>query len=133
MIRVEGLVVRAGEFLLENVHFEVPTGGYAALMGKTGSGKTTLLEAIAGLKSVSTGRILMQGVDVTRSRPAERNLGYVPQDAALFSRMSVRDHLAFALVVRRWPRDRTALRVAELARLLEVEHLLDRTPWGLSG
>ncbi|MHB8971301.1 MAG: ATP-binding cassette domain-containing protein [Pirellulaceae bacterium] len=133
MIRVEGLVVRAGDFLLEDVHFEVPTGGYAALMGKTGSGKTTLLEAIAGLKAVSAGRITMHGADVTRCKPAERNLGYVPQDAALFSRMSVRDHLAFALVIRRWPRERRAARVAELARLLEVEHLLDRTPLGLSG
>ena len=98
--------MRAGEFLLEDVHLEVPTGGYAALMGKTGSGKTTLLEAIAGLKSVSAGRICLHGVDVTRCKPAERNLGYVPQDGALFSRMSVRDHLAFALVVRRWPRER---------------------------
>jgi molybdate/tungstate transport system ATP-binding protein len=133
VIRVEGLVVRAGDFSLEDVHFEVPTGGYAALMGKTGSGKTTLLEAIAGLKSLSAGRIIMHGADVTRCKPAERNLGYVPQDGALFSRMSVRDHLAFALVVRRWPRERLAARVAELARLLEVELLLDRTPLGLSG
>lgn len=133
MIQVQGLVVHADEFLLENVHLEVPSGGYVALMGKTGSGKTTLLEAITGLKSVSAGRIVMHGVDVTRRKPAERNLGYVPQDGALFSRMSVRDHLAFALVVRRWPRERLVDRVAQLARLLEIEHLLDRTPHGLSG
>ena len=111
------------------MHLTVPTGGYAALMGKTGSGKTTLLEAIAGLKPAASGRIMMHGIDVTHAKPAERNLGYVPQDAALFSRMSVWDHLAFALVVRRWSRA-IADRVAELARLLEIEHLLDRTPHG---
>jgi molybdate/tungstate transport system ATP-binding protein len=133
VINVQGLIVRAGEFRLEDVCLEVPTGGYAALMGKTGSGKTTLLEAIAGLKSTAAGRIVLHGIDVTRRKPAERNLGYVPQDGALFSRMTVRDHLAFALVIRRWSAERIAARVAELARLLEVETLLDRMPQGLSG
>lgn len=133
MIHVRGLVVQAGAFRLEDVHLEVPQGGCVALMGKTGSGKTTLLEAIAGLKRVQAGRIIMGGVDVTGRKPAERNLGYVPQDGALFTRMSVRDHLAFALVVRRWPRARLAARVAQLAQLLDIEQLLPRTPHGLSG
>jgi ABC-type sugar transport system ATPase subunit len=119
--------------LLQDVCLEVPNGGYAALMGKTGSGKTTLLEAIAGLKTVASGLILMDGRDVTRLKPAERNLGYVPQDGALFTGMSVRDHLAFALVVRRLPKLAIAKRVEELAMLLEISHLLDRTPVGLSG
>lgn len=133
MISVEGLGVRAGEFALHDVSFSVAQGSYAVLMGKTGSGKTTLLEAVAGLKRLTAGRVVLHGRDVTRSRPAERNLGYVPQDGALFTRMRVRDHLAFALVVRRWPVREREKRVAELARLLEIEHLLNRTPRGLSG
>lgn len=133
MISVEGLSIRAGEFALHDVSFSVAQGNYAVLMGKTGSGKTTLLEAVAGLKPISAGRVVLHDRDVTRSRPAERNLGYVPQDGALFTRMSVRDHLAFALVVRRWSSQEIARRVVELARLLEIDHLLGRTPRGLSG
>jgi ABC-type sugar transport system ATPase subunit len=133
VIQVEKIGVRAGDFRLEDVSLEVPTGGYAALMGKTGSGKTTLLEVVAGLKPVFAGRIALQGIDVTRRKPAERNLGYVPQDGALFTRMTVREHLGFALVIRRWTRAAMASRIQELARLLEIEHLLDRTPTGLSG
>jgi ABC-type sugar transport system ATPase subunit len=102
-------------------------------MGKTGSGKSTLLEAIAGLKPVEGGAVELTGRDVTRLRPADRGVGYVPQDLALFPTLTVREHLAFALVVRRW--DRTAIdrRVAELSDLLGLGSLLDRGPQGLSG
>ena len=133
MISIDNLVVHAGQFRLKSVSFEVPTGGYCALMGKTGSGKTTILESICGLKSVVSGSIKLDGVDVTRMKPAERNLGYVPQDGALFSTMSVRDHLDFALVVRRRSREEIEKRVKELADLLEIAHLLDRSIHGLSG
>ena len=101
MISIRGLSLRAGSFLLKDVHFDVPSGGYAAPMGRTGSGKTTLLEAVTGLKPILQGTIEIDGIDVTHFKPAQRNIGYVPQDGALFSGMSVRDHLAFALVVRR--------------------------------
>ncbi len=103
------------------------------LMGRTGSGKTTILEAIAGLKKVTAGRIVLGDHDVTGLKPAERNLGYVPQDGALFSTMTVREHLSFALDIRRWARKRIDQRVAELAELLEIGPLLDRLPRGLSG
>ena len=133
MIAVERLHVRAGAFSLAGVSFTVPTGAYAVLMGATGCGKTTLLEAICGLKRVQSGHIVLSGRDVTRLRPADRGVGYVPQDLALFPTLTVREHLAFALVVRRW--DRTAIdrRVAELAGLLGLGHLLERGPQGLSG
>lgn len=133
MIRVEKLCVRAGEFRLENLAFEVPAGCYAVLMGKTGAGKTTVLEAVAGLTRVLSGRIVLDGVNVTWLKPAQRNVGLVPQDGALFTTMTVRQHLAFALLIRRWPTAAIERRVAELAELLEIAPLLDRTPQGLSG
>jgi ABC-type sugar transport system ATPase subunit len=102
-------------------------------MGRTGSGKTTLLEAICGLRMVSAGRILLGGTDVTALPPAERGVGFVPQDGALFQHLTVREHLEFALVIRRWPRERIATRVAELAGWLGLNALLDRRPAGLSG
>src|SRR5919198_5497873 len=115
MIAVDNLAVRAGSFALEKVSFAVPAGEYGVLMGKTGSGKTTLLEAIAGLKPVHAGRVTLLGRDVTRLKPAERGVGYVPQDLALFPTLTVRKHLAFALLVRDWDADSTARRVGELA------------------
>jgi molybdate/tungstate transport system ATP-binding protein len=132
MIAVRDLCLSAGAFHLEDVSFAVPTGAYAVLMGKTGSGKTTLLEALCGLKPVRSGSILLDR-DVTRLPPAQRGVGYVPQDLALFPTLTVREHLAFALVVRRWDTRAIADRVEELAGLLGISHLLGRRPHGLSG
>jgi len=133
MIAVENLTVRAGAFHLDGVSFTIPTGEYAALMGKTGSGKTTLLETICGLKTAKAGRILLLDRDVTRLRPADHGVGYVPQDLALFPTVNVRDHLSFALEVRGWDRDAIARRVGELSEMLGLRGLLDRRPHGLSG
>jgi molybdate/tungstate transport system ATP-binding protein len=133
MIAVDHLTVRVGAFALENVGFDVPTGQYAVLMGRTGAGKTTLLEALCGLKAVAGGTIRLNGRDVTRLKPAERGIGYVPQDRALFQTMTVREHLAFALTIQRAGRHVIQQNVAELSRLLGIEHLLDRRPPGLSG
>jgi len=114
---------------LITVTYEIPS----VIMGKTGSGKTTLLEAICGLKPVATGCIRLMGEDVTDLKPAARGVSYVPQDGALFPSMSVRDHLAFALTIRRWPGADIEQRVRELAAMLGLEPLLARTPPGLSG
>jgi len=133
MIAVEQLQVRVGNFSLADVSFTVPTGRYAALMGRTGAGKTTLLEALCGLKPVTRGTIRLSERDVTRLRPAERGIGYVPQDRALFQTLTVREHLAFALVIRKATRQLIEQRVAELSRLLGLDHLLERKPQGLSG
>jgi ABC-type sugar transport system ATPase subunit len=133
VIVAENLSIQVGAFTLEGLSFEVPAGQYAVLMGKTGSGKTTLLEAICGLKPVHAGTIKLLDQDVSRLKPADRNIGYVPQDLALFQTMRVRDHLAFALEVRRWDRRLIQQRVGELADWLGIARLLDRRPPGLSG
>src|SRR5580704_8232441 len=114
LIRVANLRVQVGTFLLDSISFEVAAGQYAVLMGRTGSGKTTLLEAICGLKRVRHGCIRVLDRDVTHLKAAERGIGYVPQDRALFPAMTVWDHLAFALVIRRWDRRRIAERVNDL-------------------
>ncbi len=133
MIHVTDLTLQVGEFRLENVSFEIPTGHYCVLMGKTGTGKTTVLEAIAGLTPVSSGTIRLGELDVTELHPRQRNIGYVPQDGALFATMSVADHLAFALRIRRTDSADIEARVRELATLLEITPLLERTIHGLSG
>jgi ABC-type sugar transport system ATPase subunit len=133
MIEVNNLSLRAGAFALNGISFTVPRGAYSVLMGRTGCGKTSLLEAICGLKTTASGRISLLGRDVTALKPAERGIGLVPQDGALFSTMTVREHLAFALTIRNWRRAEIKTRVGELAELLGLERLLDRRPQGLSG
>lgn len=133
MIRIEELSVEVGRFRLDDVSFEVPSGDYATLMGETGSGKTTILECLCGLRAIKSGRILLDGKDVTRQRPAERGIGYVPQDGALFTTMTVRKHLEFPLRIRKWTSQQIARRTSELAELLNIEHILSRRPVGLSG
>lgn len=133
MIKVEHLEIRAGDFRLTDVSFEIGTGHYGVLMGRTGSGKTTILEAICGLKEVTRGRIILGEEDMTSARSGDRNIGFVPQEATLFSTMSVRNHLAFGPKVRRWKREDIEERVEELANQLGITDLLDRKPFGLSG
>ena len=133
MISLSDVTLSQGGFALRGVSLEIPTGQYGVLMGRTGSGKTTLLEAICGLRPLTAGRIRLLGRDVTQLKPAARGVGYVPQDGSLFSRLTVREHLAFALVIRRWSRAAIERRVEELAQLLGIEPLLDRRPSGLSG
>jgi ABC-type sugar transport system ATPase subunit len=133
MIELIDVTIQAGKFSLRNVTFQIQAGEYAVLMGRTGQGKTTLLEAICGLRDVVAGRVLIDGHDVTHWLPGDREIGYVPQDLALFPTLSVRDHLAFALQLRRNKTQQITKRVDELAELLGISKLLDRSVRNLSG
>ena len=133
MIELKNVFLKAGSFTLNDISIEIPSGSYAILMGRTGCGKTSLLEAIIGLKSVSSGTILLCGEDVTHIRPSGRGVGYVPQDRALFPTMTIREHLAFALEIRHENTESISERVHYLAEELGISHLLDRKPQGLSG
>jgi len=133
MIQVDNLAIRSGPFTLSGINLSIAEGAYAVLMGGTGQGKTTILEAICGLRTVTGGRVLLCGRDVTREKPADRGVGYLPQDLGLFPMMTVRGHLEFALHVRRWPTALIHRRVEELARLLGIEELLERHVQHLSG
>jgi ABC-type sugar transport system ATPase subunit len=133
MIQLQNMSIRLGKFALSGVSLVVPAGQYAVLMGKSGCGKSTILEAVAGLRPLAAGTIVLANRDATRLRPAERHIGYVPQDGALFPAMTVRENLGFALDVRRCSAAETTARVGELAEWLELGHLLDRRPHFLSG
>ncbi|MEK0449045.1 MAG: Sulfate/thiosulfate import ATP-binding protein CysA [Verrucomicrobiota bacterium] len=130
MIEVSGLHIRAGVFRLDDISFRVNSGAYAVLMGKSGGGKTTILEAICGLRAFESGSIRLDEREISALPPAARMVGYVPQDLALFSHLTVRENLGFALNVRRIPENG---RIDELAGWLGIAPLLDRYPAGLSG
>jgi len=134
MIQLENLSLRNGTFELKGLNGTIPAGSYGILMGRTGCGKTTLLEAICGLRpKVSAGAIRLHDRDVTRLKPAERGIGYVPQDSALFETMTIFDNVAFALRLRGWDDQAIAERVYQLAELMAITPLLERKPFGLSG
>ncbi len=133
MIRVEELGIHQCDFTLRGVTFEVPDGACHVLMGRSGSGKTTLLESVCGLRPLRRGTIVVNGRDVTSLKPAERGIGYVPQDGALFQTMSVRENIGFALRIRRQAESVIDARTRELASLLGLNRLLDRGTARLSG
>lgn len=133
MIDLQAVSIAAGSFLLSELDLRVERGEYAVLMGPSGQGKTTILEAICGLRRVTAGKILIDGHEVTRWPPADRQIGYVPQDLALFPTMTVRENLEFALRLRNAPRQQIAERTEELAHLLSIPHLLGRGVKHLSG
>lgn len=133
MICIDNISVRAGEFTISNIKFEIPEGECLALMGKSGSGKTTIMEAVCGLREVMAGRILIGGNDCTHAAPKDRMVGLVPQDNVLFPTMSVREHLAYGPILRKWKRSEIDARVVQVAADLGIEHLLDRQPRWLSG
>jgi multiple sugar transport system ATP-binding protein len=103
------------------------------LVGPSGCGKTTLLRCIAGLEEVTDGAILIGDRDVTDAPPKSRDIAMVFQNYALYPHMTVRRNLAYGLKVRRTPRREIAARIAETARLLGLEELMDRRPLALSG
>jgi len=133
MIELRDITIRAGKLSLDNISMVIPSGQYAVLMGPTGHGKTTLLESICGLRKIAGGRVLIHGVDITSWSPSDREIGYVPQDLALFPTLSVREHLTFALRLRKQSAIRIKHRVDELATMLGITHLLERGVTRLSG
>ncbi|MCX7664233.1 MAG: ABC transporter ATP-binding protein [Gemmataceae bacterium] len=133
MILCEDLLIQQGSFSLGPLSLTIPTGKYAVLMGETGCGKTSLLESIVGLRQIASGKVIVDGVLVNRLPPAQRQFGYVPQDGALFTTMTVAENLSFALMIRGVSRREQIQRQNELAQELGITHLLSRMPANLSG
>lgn len=132
-ILLDKVSIRAGDFGIDGLTMDISTGSYVVLMGRTGCGKTTLIETLCGLRPLAGGRIVLCGTDVSELRPADRGIGYVPQDGALFPTMTVHDQIAFPLRIRKLAPDAIESRVGELSSLLGLSKLLNRLPAGLSG
>lgn len=127
MLVVEGLSHRYGKRrVLEAASLRVQPGEILCLLGPSGCGKTTLLRLVAGLEAVQTGRVLIDGVDVTRAPPEKRGIGLVFQDFALFPHLSVLDNVAFGIAGDR-------ARAIEMLRRLGMEDYAAAYPHTLSG
>ena len=120
-------------FLYQGLNLRIPTGECAVLMGPSGCGKSTLMNIIAGLDEPSGGVMRLQGRDITGVAPADRNISMVFQSYALYPNMTVAKNIEFPLEMRKVDKTQRRERVQSVAKLLQIEHLLDRKPRQLSG
>jgi sn-glycerol 3-phosphate transport system ATP-binding protein len=123
----------AGAAAIRDVSFSIAAGSFTVLLGPSGCGKSTTLRMIAGLDTPTSGRVLINGQDVTHLPPARRRVAMVFQSYALFPHLSVRENILFGLKVRKEPRREYAARLGRVATLLGLESLLERKPSQLSG
>ena len=133
MIELDRVCIDFPGFSVRDVSLSIATGEFFALIGPTGAGKSVLVEAIAGLSPVASGRIRMDGRDITHTPPESRGLGIVYQDHALFPHLSVRDNIAFGPRLHRLPIPEIRRRLERLADALDLGAILDRRIRGLSG
>jgi sulfate transport system ATP-binding protein len=133
-IDVHAVSKRFGDFTaLERVTLQVSEGSLSALLGPSGSGKSTLLRIIAGLETPDSGRVLIDGNEVTHTRPQERGIGFVFQHYAAFAHMTVRQNVAFGLSIRKRPKEEIRARVDELLSLVGLTTWAEQRPHQLSG
>jgi multiple sugar transport system ATP-binding protein len=119
--------------VLKKIDLEARPGEFLVLLGPSGCGKSTLLGIISGLESASSGDIVIDRQIVTELEPKDRDIAMVFQSYALYPSMTVAENLCFGMKVRGVPRDKQAEAVADVARILHLEPLLDRKPAQLSG
>ena len=132
-IRVQNLHKAFADFVaVKESTFTVRDGEFFCLLGPSGCGKTTTLRMIAGLELPTSGQIFLGDEDVTFKRASHRDIAFVFQLFALYPHMNVRRNIAFPLVSQGVLRSEVAAKVAEAARILRIEHLLDKPVSGLS-
>jgi putative spermidine/putrescine transport system ATP-binding protein len=133
-VRLEHLTKQYGEVTaVAGIDLDIGRGEFFSLLGPSGSGKTTTLRMIAGFELPSGGRVLLDGRDVSRLPPYERDVNTVFQDYALFPHMTVGENVAYGLMIRKVSRDERRRRAAEALRMVRLEGYEERKPGQLSG
>ena len=118
---------------VHDVSLSIADGEFCVFVGPSGCGKSTLLRMIAGLEDITRGELRIGGRRVNELAPSERDVAMVFQSYALYPHLDVGDNLGFALKLARTPAAEARARIGEVARLLQIDHLLDRKPRALSG
>ena len=133
-VRFEDIVKMHGTFAaLKGVSFEIEPGEFFALLGPSGSGKSTTLRILAGLDAPTSGRVFIDGQDITAADARERDIAMVFQSYALYPHMTVYQNISFPLEMAKMSKAEIDADVREAARKVAIDHLLDRKPGQLSG
>ena len=119
--------------VIKGVDIDIADGEFVVFVGPSGCGKSTLLRMIAGLEDITSGTLEIDGVRVNDLEPSRRGIAMVFQSYAIFPHMTVRENVAFGLTINKVPKADKEAAVANAARILQMEHLLDRRPSELSG
>src|ERR1700682_2451725 len=133
-LEISGLRKRFGTLeVLKGIDLSLEKGGFLVLIGPSGCGKSTLLGTIAGLESISAGEICIEGQQINDLHPSKRDIAMVFQSYALYPNMTVAENMAFGMEMRGVAKAEREKAVAEVAKTLQLEHLLKRRPSQLSG
>lgn len=133
-IKIENLTKAYGDFkAVDNMNLNIADGELVGLLGPSGCGKSTTLFMLAGLNDPTSGHIYFGGKDVTKVAPEDREIGLVFQNYALYPHMTVADNIMFPLINRKVPKAEARERAQEMAKLVQLDHLMDRKPKALSG
>ena len=132
-LRQIGKIYQGGVVGAKDINIEIEDKEFIILVGPSGCGKSTTLRMIAGLEEISEGELYIDDVLVNDVAPKDRDIAMVFQNYALYPHMTVYDNMAFGLKLRKVPKDVIKEKVQAAAKILDIEHLLDRKPKALSG
>ncbi len=119
--------------VIHGIDLQIAHGEFVVFVGPSGCGKSTLLRMIAGLETISGGDVIIDGKRVNDEPPRNRDIAMVFQDYALYPHKNLYDNMAFGLRLRKTPEDEIKRRVMDAAKLLRIDHMLERKPAALSG
>ena len=119
--------------VIHGIDLQIQHGEFVVFVGPSGCGKSTLLRMIAGLEGISGGDVVIDGKRVNDEPPRNRDIAMVFQDYALYPHKTLYENMAFGLRLRKTPEDEIKRRVMDAAKLLRIDHMLDRKPAALSG
>ncbi|MHC6526857.1 ABC transporter ATP-binding protein [Vibrio proteolyticus] len=124
---------KAEQETLKGIDISIDSGEFLILVGPSGCGKSTLMNTIAGLENISSGEIVIDGIDVASVEPKDRDIAMVFQSYALYPNMTVRGNIEFGLKIRKLPQAKIDAEVERVAKMLQIDQLLERKPSQLSG
>ncbi len=134
MVRLEGITKKFGDHvIIPTLDLNINDGEFLTLLGPSGCGKTTLLRMIAGLETPTTGKVILDGQDVTNLPPYKRNVNMVFQNYALFPHMTVKENIRFGLKMKNVPDEEAEERIKQVLYLIQLEELKNRYPAQMSG
>ena len=126
IVKLENVTKRFDQEIevIKNISLDVKEGEFLTLLGPSGCGKTTILRMISGLETVSSGKIYLDGIDVTNMEPTKREVNTIFQNLAIFPHMSVYDNVAFGLKMKKESKDEIKKQVTKTLKLVDLNCLV---------